>query len=189
MLQTRCRNCLILWSPFSDCSQAQKCRAAKGCGLGSGILGAHWPQQHVCFHASFIHFITSLDECDGVEEKPCYPATEREEPHSIFSSSGPAFLSACSLQTWITLLQGVCVWGGVGGCCHMSSSTHGLPWEVPGCEEKWESKAGNCIQMAQLWCPFLKCLFLCLYTSGLLCLSIAVWGSFFIWDFELYISK
>lgn len=82
-------------SLLSYCSQAQKYRKAKGCGLGSGILGTHWPQQHAFFHASFIHFITSLDECEGVEEKPCHPETEREEPHSIFSSCGPALPSAC----------------------------------------------------------------------------------------------
>ncbi|CAB1453144.1 unnamed protein product [Pleuronectes platessa] len=69
------------------CSLA-KCGEAKGCWLGSGILGTHWPEQHVSFHASFIHFITSLDECEGVEEKPCHPETEREEPYSIFSSRG-----------------------------------------------------------------------------------------------------
>lgn len=96
-------------SPLSDCSRAQKYREAKGCGLGIGISGTHWPQQHVSFHASFIHFITSLDECEGVEEKPCYSETEKEEPHSIFSSPGPALPSACSLCAWITLLQGV--WG------------------------------------------------------------------------------
>lgn len=145
MLQTHCRNCLILWSPFSDCSKAQKCRAAKGCWLGSGILGTHWPQQHVCFHASFIHFITSLDECDGVEEKPCYPETEREEPHSIFSSPGPAFLSACSRHTWITLLQGV-----QGVCAAIWA--HYISWHAAhmvcrekflDVREKWDSKAGN----------------------------------------------
>lgn len=175
MLQTHCRNCLILWSPFSDCSQAQKCRAAKGCGLGSGILGTHWPQQHVCFHASFIHFITSLDECDGVEEKPCYLETEREEPHSIFSSPGPAFLSACSLHTWITLLQGL--WGVCAAIWAHYISRHAAHMV---CHEKFLDVrknekarrvayflhylyADNCIQMAQLWCPFLL-YFLTVYT-------------------------
>lgn len=61
---------------------------------GSGTLGTHWPRQHVSFHASFIHFITSLDQCEGVEEKPCYTETEREEPQSIFSSHGSALASA-----------------------------------------------------------------------------------------------
>lgn len=82
-------------SRFSYCPQPQKYREAKGCGVGSGILGTHWPQQRVSFHASFIHFITSLGEREGVEEKPCHPETEREEPHSIFSSPGPALPSVC----------------------------------------------------------------------------------------------
>lgn len=94
-------------SLLSHCPQPQKYREAKkGCRVGSGILGTHWPQQHVSFHASFIHFITSLDECEGVEEKPCHPETEGEELYSIFSSPGPVLPSAWTLYAWITLLQG-----------------------------------------------------------------------------------
>lgn len=80
---------------FSYRPHTQNTEKEKGCVVGSGILGTHWPQQHVSFHASFIHFITSLDECEGVEEKPCHPETEKEEPYSIFSSAGSAPPSAC----------------------------------------------------------------------------------------------
>lgn len=45
-------------------------------------------------HASFIHFITSLDECDGLDQKTCHPETERQKLHSIISSLG----SACPLR-------------------------------------------------------------------------------------------
>lgn len=85
----------------SERLQAQSTEGGKGCGTGSSILGTHWPQQHVSFHASFIHFITSLEECEGVEEKPRHPETG-EGPYSIFSSPGPA----CSLHARLTLLCG-----------------------------------------------------------------------------------
>lgn len=62
---------------ISYCPQNTERR--KGCRAGSGIMGTHWPQQHVCFHASFIHFITSLEECEGAEEKACHQETEGEE--------------------------------------------------------------------------------------------------------------
>lgn len=62
---------------------------------------ARWPLQHVSFHASFIHFITSLGRCEGVEKKPCYTETEWEGPHSIFSSPGAAFASAGSPLAWV----------------------------------------------------------------------------------------
>lgn len=78
-------------------------------------MGTHWPQQHVSFHASFIHFITSLDECEGVEEKPCHPETEKEEPYSIFSSAGSplCLLAACMVDT--------ALWGCKVSLEHMSS--------------------------------------------------------------------
>lgn len=78
-----------------------------GSGLGGRREGgcewhlgnARWPLQHVSFHASFIHFITSLGRCEGVEKKPCYTETEWEGPHSIFSSPGaaiaPGWIATC----------------------------------------------------------------------------------------------
>jgi len=75
--------------------------------VGSGIWGTHWPQQS-SFHASFIHFITSLEECEGVEQKPCHPETEREEPHSIFSSPG----SACPLSLQAACMENIAPGGG-----------------------------------------------------------------------------
>lgn len=39
----------------------------KDCGVASGVGGTHWPWQHESFHASFLHFITSLGECEGLE--------------------------------------------------------------------------------------------------------------------------
>lgn len=112
MLQTHCKNCLILlWAFSPTVFNRKKYRDAKGCGLGSGIMGTHWPRQHVSFHASFIHFITSLDECEGVEGKPCHPETEREELYSIFPSPGPALLSACSAACLDNIVPGE--WGGV----------------------------------------------------------------------------
>lgn len=86
----RGRDCLIHPRErfLSFCTRLQNTTKLKGCGVGSGALGAYWPWQHDCFHASFIHFITSLEECEGVGEKPCHPETEQQEPYSTFSSPG-----------------------------------------------------------------------------------------------------
>lgn len=98
-------------SSYCSCAQKKRKKITGSKRLrvrGSGTLGTHWPRQRVSFHASFIHFITSLDQCEGVEEKPCYTETEREEPHSIFSSHGSALASAWSLHARITRLRGKC---------------------------------------------------------------------------------
>lgn len=67
---------------------------------------ARWPLQHVSFHASFIHFITSLGRCEGVEKKPCYTETEWVGPHSISSSPGAAIASAGSPLAWVKSAAG-----------------------------------------------------------------------------------
>ena len=51
--------------------------------MGVWVGAASWEQaglgsMSLSFHASFIHFITSLEKCEGVEKKPCHPETERE---------------------------------------------------------------------------------------------------------------
>lgn len=115
------------WELFLLLSSTAKDRDAKGCKVRSGVLGTCWPQQHVSFHASFIHFITSLDECEGVGEKPCHPETEREDPHSVFSPLGPAL----PLR-----LLGECVANvAPAASCHVSplhQATHGTraDWET-----------------------------------------------------------
>lgn len=110
MLQAHCRNCLILlWALSPTALEHKNTEKQKVAGWGVASWEHTGLSSMSSFHASFIHFITSLDECEGVEEKPCYSETEKEEPHSIFSSPGPALPSACSLHAWITLLQGV--WG------------------------------------------------------------------------------
>lgn len=69
----------------------------RGIRRGEWHLGiARRPLQHVSFHASFIHFITSLGRCKGVEKKPCFTEAGWEGPHSTSSSPDAAIASAGS---------------------------------------------------------------------------------------------
>lgn len=118
MLQTHCRNCLILPLPAFPptvpvCVKMPSGRRLRVQGVGGREGGcewhlgnARWPLQHVSFHASFIHFITSLGRCEGVEKKPCYTETEWEGPHSISSSPGAAIASAGSPLAWLKSAAG-----------------------------------------------------------------------------------
>lgn len=143
MLQMHCRNCLILPSCFQNTAKQ------KVMGWGVSSQEARWSQLHVCFHAPFFRFITSLGECGGVKKNPCHPETGREEQSCSFPSPGPALSSTCELHAWMTLLRGV-------RGCHMSR-LHQPPGSAPetnGCGESEDGKACfiSAWKKSMYWC-------------------------------------
>lgn len=131
-------------------TERQKVAGSGGSGEGGWewhLGNARWPLQHVSFHASFIHFITSLGRCEGVEKKPCYTETEREGPHSIFSSPGAATATAGSPLAWV---KSAAVNGGrVKVLCECTVAADGQrTW--PRMKDRWVRKGagrrnGRCI--------------------------------------------